>query len=76
MKHNLYFKRLAHYTDVKELKMLLLKLDNHKVIDMLVKKVGAIPLIKFQAMTDKQHIQLFNDLKAGLGSYNKVALDD
>ena len=66
MKKDDYYKRLAQFTSVSELKELLLTLDALNVTDELVKRVGAITLFRFKEMTRNQHIQLFESLKAGL----------
>ncbi|MCD9498857.1 hypothetical protein [Photobacterium carnosum] len=63
---NNYFTRLTPHTEIKELQSLLPKIDRLGLSDDVVKRIGAMPLIRFRAMNQVQQINFYNNLKTAL----------
>lgn len=61
-----YWTRLAAFTDVKELKAILPRIDRLGLTDQVVNKVGAMPLLRIKQLSQTQQIDLYNDIKSAL----------
>lgn len=61
-----YWKRLQPYTTLADLKRLLMRVDDMKLTDKVILKVGAVPLARYENYNEKQQLELYRDIKGAL----------